>query len=323
MKRPFQCAVLVLVCASAALLVKSPAPKLVPPQSEAGLLARVGERVITEEDFKRELSRRHTPMASADKEAILNELISAEAAYVNACKEGLDRDPEVLEELHQLVINKYRARELERLQPAEPTEADIQERYRRDASRFTQPEKKRVAILVLKIPGKATEEKRAEAEQRAAALLEQARKLPSNVTTFGVLAANKSEDETSRYLGGDCGWVLRGQPFYRWDGKVTEAIFGLKERGEFAGPLIVENEIYLLRLIDSAPPETKPLAAAHEQLTFEMRRERQELQRRAFAAKQREGLTISIDRERLDSIPIPESLRAQDLAANPPRSPVR
>ena len=68
---------------------------------------------------------------------------------------------------------------------------------------------------------------KAELLKRAETARTEALALEPGVPGFGGVAVNYSEDQDSRYRGGDIGWLQAGTIDGRWDRKVSEAVFAL------------------------------------------------------------------------------------------------
>ena len=87
---------------------------------------------------------------------------------------------------------------------------------------------------------------------RRVSALELAERLAADVEedpdSFERLARDYSEDAVTASKGGDLGWVI---PF-QFEEARQDAIFGLSEPGEIAGPIEAPDGMYLFKLIDSS-----------------------------------------------------------------------
>jgi peptidyl-prolyl cis-trans isomerase D len=165
------------------------------------------------------------------------------------------------------------------------SDAQVQERYEKQAARYQAPERLRVAYVELALaqlppapaPGAealqavyeaqkaarftTVEERRArhilvnfgadkgQARERIDALAEQVAKGGD----FAALASAQSDDVSSKAQGGDVGWVRRGQMLEKFE----QALFGLAE-GEVSAPVETEYGWHLIKLEELRPARTRP-----------------------------------------------------------------
>ena len=60
-----------------------------------------------------------------------------------------------------------------------------------------------------------------------------------------------SEEATSRFKGGDIGWLEAGATQSRWPAEVVEAGFALKDNGAVSDVITADDGYYLLKKLDS------------------------------------------------------------------------
>lgn len=77
-------------------------------------------------------------------------------------------------------------------------------------------------------------------------IIQQARQDP---TSFGELAMEQSEDQSSAAKGGELGWIAH----YQLDAIRDEAVFALTEIDQISDPVVTTNGIYVYRLEDTSP----------------------------------------------------------------------
>jgi peptidyl-prolyl cis-trans isomerase C len=247
------------------------------PQSP--VLATVGERRITAEDFKKEIERRraaHRPIP--DKQTLLQEMVTFEALLQRARAAGLSNDPQVQHEINSLLVNRFQARELTpHLEALTVTPDEIKAEYEKQLSQYTRPAKTRLAVLALTADPKMSDARRAELrarmsearqktmewEQRrnggtATAAHSPASRLTESIG-FGPLAIEYSDDQASRYRGGDLGWLDTGNFTYRWPREVLETGYALEQR-HVSDVIETKDGFYLVMKTDSRPGSTVALA---------------------------------------------------------------
>lgn len=273
-------------------------------------VAIVGTRVITSEAFQNELSRRAhlSPdryASPGEKQALLEEMIRFEALYQKALAAGYNQDPEIAASLKRMIAAKYQADQLARLTRPEVTSKDIADYYRNNAERFGTPEQVRVALIELKVPRTATPEKRAEAAKQAESILAEARASAVPDSTFGLLAQNHSEDQASRYRGGDIGWLTAGDTNAPWDPAVLEAAFKLAEPGDLAPVVSTPEAFYLVKLVERQPAHLRPFEKVKDGIAYLVARQKQQQQLDEFYTVLKQGLKIQTNQTLLESIRVP------------------
>ncbi len=174
------------------------------------LVARVAGKPITRAALEQILARRGS---GADKEKVLDELVTSEAIYASAKAVGFDQTPEVAAAIKSLVVAKYQE-DQSKDDTASPRATDQEiGHYNQDhLLEYVTPEKVRAAVIFIAVPSKAAPEKQAEYVTRAGAIRAEASQLPADAPSFGALALKHSEDQSSRYQGGDIGWLIKGKP---------------------------------------------------------------------------------------------------------------
>lgn len=286
------------------------------------VLAKVGDTVITRQAFAAELERRARqgkPATASDREALLQEMIRVETFYAKATAAGFAERPEIKDQFKKMLAGRYEQEEWKKQPEVKSPEAgEIDLFYRNHKEQFTAPEKIHVAVIVIKVPDKVGPEQAGAFEKRAAEIRQRA--LDREEETFGLLAQEMSDDQSTRYRGGDCGWVTRQSLKLRGDAAVLEAIFALKKPGEISPVIRAADGFYLAKLIERKPAETAPLEAVRDRIEHLLLAARQKQAREEFERAQRAGLTIEINSEMLKTIE-PPAVVAQHKESTPPLSP--
>ena len=269
-------------------------------------VAMVGGAAISAETFKNELQRRF-PQASdqeltaSQKKTVLESLIRNETLYANALKEWFDRTPEQQEAIKALIIAKFKEK---RFAPAEIalTDQEVETYYHSQASRFTTSEAARGAVIFISSPATATAEKRAEARARAEAIATEAKAAPDEVA-FARLVARCTEDQATRYRGGETGWVSLNSPGFVPE--VVKALLALKKPNEFAPLVETARGFWMVKLLERREPAQQPLVQVKDLLRHELSRQKAERAERDFFARMAQGLNIQVNQTVLDSIKLP------------------
>jgi parvulin-like peptidyl-prolyl isomerase len=206
------------------------------------ILAVVGDRRITRAEFERELSERamRAPgafLTEANREKILESMIQRELLLAKAEAEGFDQSPEIIRLTEQVIANRYREARLSAVavKEVEISADEVSAYYLANSNRFRVPAMQRAGVLRLDLDPGLPADKRAEILERARNLHGQA--LEVSDEQFGELVRQYSDDQSSRYTGGDTGWLTRGQTSIRWPMEIVEAVFELSQPGDLA-PLV-------------------------------------------------------------------------------------
>jgi peptidyl-prolyl cis-trans isomerase C len=271
-------------------------------EEQVDALARVGEVVITSKDFNLELeSRQGRSPVPVNPQALLEEMVEREVLVQNAVKEGLNDDPEVRELVRDVLIAKYRERRLDKqLEKASEVSSDeLSEAYKKEKASLLKPERARLAVLFL---GATSEEEVAAQKGRLQAALEQIRLAPKEEAGFGKLAVEFSEDQESRYRGGDIGWVERERFPPRLGRDIIEAGFELTQLGQVSDVIQVKGGVCVLRLLERQAASVIPIEQAEPALRQRLVQARQEQIRQDFQSALRQRLRVEVHAEKLKGL---------------------
>ena len=180
------------------------------PASEIGdrVLAKVGEKVITVSDFEREVDRRrhHLPVApssTAQKQALLNEMIELELVASRARQEGYEEDVDLAFQFKRMLAGKYKEDKISKsLSRISITAEELASYYETNIDLYTIPERVKAALITLQIPPEASVDKRAAIRDRALEARQKANDLSPSIRSFGALAKSFSDDPSTRFIGG-------------------------------------------------------------------------------------------------------------------------
>jgi len=172
-----------------------------PPQSAEELgqpLAKIDNVTITLGEFQERINRqspyiraRYTSLEQ--KKEFLDSLIRFEVLAKEAYKRGLDKDPEVVRTMKQVMIQKLMRDEFDAKVTAESVpEADMKTYYDANLAEYVKPEEVRVSAIILK--------NRAQADRVALEARGDAGKTNKG---FRDLVMKYTSDEDSKLSGGD------------------------------------------------------------------------------------------------------------------------
>ena len=275
------------------------------------VLARVGGRQVTVGEFRIAMARRAavSPKMFSDvqnKKELLNELVRFELMADAAQQKGLFDDPEVRRATELFAVNRLQMDILSAVSnDVQVTAQEAAEYYSAHAEEFETPERARVAVLHIAVPTAAPDAKKRELLAKANKIRQEAAALPANTPNFGSLAAKYSDDQATRYKGGDAGWLNRESAGGRWSSDVVKVAFMLKQPGELSPVISSDRGFYILKLIEHRNASRVPLV----EVSAGIRRQLEDQRRRDVIEKYIAGL------EKDASVKVDESLLA---AIEPP-----
>ncbi|MFP4352836.1 MAG: peptidylprolyl isomerase [Puniceicoccaceae bacterium] len=161
------------------------------PKEEADIIvATVGDREITLKDVADQVRASEGALSPG---AVLDQLIRRHALIDSALAAGLGESEDVVAAWENALIRELRRTQLDpRLATADPEERDLRSLYERDYRRFQQPERRRLAVVLL-----------ADQDAAEAFLAKWKEKADRPVESgFGQFAFEHSLHDRSRYRGG-------------------------------------------------------------------------------------------------------------------------
>lgn len=282
-------------------LAQTPGPPSLPAPEMAGeVVALVNERVITTRDLNAELARRGGPtreqLTPEQRQAIVQDLIRAEAFFQKARAAGFAEQPDLQAAIRQLVAQRYEREQLARLPAPVVTEAEIRAFYEQHrAARYSTSERIRAALLFIRVPPDADSATRAELLKRAQTAWEEAQNDPANPRDLGTVAALYSDHAPSRECGGDLGRLTRDEALAQLEKPVVEALFGLKRRGQISQGIIMPTGYYTVKLIERQPAVNRTLEQVREEIRRELALARAAEQKQQFYDQLIRDLVISVN----------------------------
>lgn len=281
-----------------------------------GALAQVGDAPITEEMFRREWARRHRSLAvskeptEAERAEVLEDLIRQETLWVRAQAEGFDRSPEMQARFKAMVVGAFR--EAQAKPPAaEVTEEELRAQYELQKPRLQRPAAVRAAVILVAVPRSASIEKRAAAKAKAESLAERA--LSADEAQFTDLARLHSDDQTTRFRGGELGWLTRES--VGRDKELLDALLALPRPGGLSKVIETPVGFQVARLLEKRESGPRPFAEVRDQLHHQLQNSRRVGAEEAFHQSLKRGLAIEVDHSRLAALDL------QVPASSPPSLP--
>jgi peptidyl-prolyl cis-trans isomerase C len=294
-----------------------------PKPVETGVLVKVGAHAITIEDFQKEVQWRiQNQRPLPDKQALLEELISRELHLQKARAAGLENDPDVRRTYDSILAAKVDERELTpRLDAAKVSPEEIRAAFQENIAHYTRPAKVRLALICLKIDPKMSPDKLAGLESRIAEARTLAKNLPPASRGFGRVAVDFSEDQASRYQGGDVGWFDQGQDEYRWPKEVVATGFTLKNKGDISDVIKTTDGFYLVSKLDSRESVVTPLEQVQVSLQRRLLAGKQQQAQEAYVREMRAFAPVQTYPQALATLEYPTTTVAKAEGTVPPGLP--
>lgn len=279
------------------------------------VLAKVGSAEIRVDDLKREAGwRLRNGRPLTDKQGLLDELVLQEALLQRAKKAGIDTDPQVQREIRNLIIGKLFDRQVNVRQDTVSISADeVKAEYEQNLTKYARAAKFRFSVLFLEADAKTTEAKRAELKRR----LQEARRLAATTPApsgrgpaaqgFGAVAIDYSDDQTSRYRGGDIGWLDAGAAHSRWPRQLLEVGEAL-DKGQMSEVIETPAGLCVIRKTDAREASVTPFDQVEAIL------------RQSLLVKRRQEIEKAFRREAVQQAPVTinqQALAGVDLALPP------
>lgn len=270
------------------------------PVDESDVLAKVAGRPIRTADFERELERLRTQRRPiAGKKALLDEIVEYEALLEYARKNRIDQDPEVRRAYRNLLIGKLKERDLApKLEAITVTKEEIQAAYEVRRESLIKPELRRLSIIRIAKAARTSETRMEELK----ATITVARELAATAEGFTAAAAKFSEDQATRYRGGDIGWSEPGKPHGRIPIEVLNAGHALQSDGELSSIIEAGDGFYLVSRTAAKLAELPPIQQVKDRLRAELLRDKREKVGAAFEQTIRSAISVELFPDRLGKV---------------------
>ena len=281
-----------------------PTAASLPPQSQAELdtpLARIDAEVITVGEFQERINRqspyvRGRYTSRENQREFLTNLIRFEVLAIEAKRRGLDKDPDVVRAMKQVMIQKLMAAEFEDAGRAETiTDEELKANYDKNPNQYNKPEEVRVAAIVLN--------NKARAEKVARQALGESGKTNSG---FRALVEKHSIDQESKIRNGDLRYFSRDNK--EIPGPVIEAAFELGSTGAVAGPIDAgDGRFFIIRQTGKRKAINKPFESVKLQIRNRLARQKRSEAQREFISNLKKQSKIEVFEENLEKVRIDRS----------------
>lgn len=282
-------------------------------EQSARVVAKVGDRTITLGEFAKALERmdqfdRLRYQSKERRRELLDEMIDVELLAAEARRVGLDKDPEAEDAIRQILRDAMLAKAREGMPtPAGIPEQDVRAYYESHLDRFTEPERRRVAAIVM------TDKK------EAAKVLKDALKAKSQKEWGELFFKSSTTAPKTRgpnnpaELAGDLGIVGPPDDAKGGNPKVPEpvraAAYKLKAVGDMAEDLIEhDGKLYIVRLNGITAPHKRTLAEAERSIRVLLLQDMMAQREKDLEAELKKKFIVEIDEKALAAVKLPGNL---------------
>jgi peptidylprolyl isomerase len=251
-----------------------PAPPPAPPTAP-DVVAQRGDVKLTTTDIHDELARLDAsvraqilanPQALQEfiKDRIIRRILLSEAhtAQYDVTPEAVSRANDARDTaMAQLWLTSHA-----QVDPAYPSEAELQAAYEANKARFVIPQQFHVQQIAILVPANASKEAEAEALKKAKDARAQLAKPKAD---FSEIAKKVSQDPNSASKGGDLGWLRADQILQ----PVRDVLVSMQENG-ISDPIRSPDAFHIVKLLGVKQPSTAPLDQVRANLTAALRQAR-------------------------------------------------
>ena len=260
-------------------------------------LATVDGVVITVQEFQDQLNRQ-SPYVRArynskeEKKNFLDTLITVEVMAKEAQRRELDKDPEVVRTMKQVMIQKL-SKEAFSAQTIRDsiTDADLQAYYKQHESEYRRAAQVRASAIV--VDDKAVADKLA---------VEAKAQEGRSHSGFRDLVTKHSVDAASKEAGGDLGYF--GKDSTELPKPVIDAAFGL-DNGKISGVIAAgDGRFFIIKATGARPALEKSFEDVKGQIQTRVLRDKQVDAQKQFVDGLKSKATIEVHEQNLDKVQI-------------------
>lgn len=285
-------------------------PSALPPELAAKPLATVGDKVITLGDYAATLQRmdqfeRLRYQSSDRRKQLLDEIIKVELLAAEARRRGLHQEPETKERIRQIlrdeVLKKIR---FDLPAPAEIPDREVRAYYDSHRDDFREPERRRVAHIVLGDEAKA---KRVLAQAKQATPAAWGRL----VREHSLDAQGKPSPTAPLELAGDLGIVSAPGQKRGENPKVPEplrkAVFAIDKIGGVHDELVAhDGRFHIVRMTGKTDARNRSFAEAERTIRVAILQDKLEQAQKQLEQELRQRFPVKVDDRALEQVSVPQ-----------------
>ncbi len=281
------------------------------------IVAIVNDEIISKETFIQQMVlhgglRPGQYQTLEQKQVLLDYLVNQEVVFSKAKVLGITENVAVNNLFKKKVVERYLDLELKpKLSAVKVSKNDVMMHFEHNKESYNKPARRRAAVIFVK---GENNERIIEAQNKIA-------NLDENIKHFGELAKTYSDDANSRYRGGVIGWLINHpNRKYRWDEKVTNALFSLKNNGDISPIIKADYGYYLVRLVEQEKQKKRTLSKVEKGIKNSIRQKLVKEMKTDFIDELIASSDITVNQNILESIK-PLSTHSKPKQKTPPALP--
>ena len=306
---------------------KAPASGSAAPASEP-VLAVVAGRTITATDLREEAEwRKANHQAVPAAEVLLDEMVQRLAMVERARAAGLEQETDTRRRMESVLISRLRERELDdAVAKVSVTDEEVRASYEARKAEFSRKGLDRFTLLFQALPAQSSEARKTEARQRLEAGLAAVAAKPAEggrgpaASGFGTVATEFSDDQSSRYRGGDIGWIETEAAETRWPAEVMKAGRALEVNGR-SGITEDATGLYVIMKTDARPGGARPFEEIAERLRQGLLVEKRRAIEERFVADALAAAKVTQNPEAARQVTLPVTEAPAPTPSAPPAFP--
>ncbi|HMI88903.1 MAG TPA: peptidyl-prolyl cis-trans isomerase [Polyangiaceae bacterium] len=279
------------------------------PEQAALVVAKVGERTITLGDYAATLERmdqfdRLRYQSPERRKELLQEIVDVELLAQDARKRKLDQEPETQQAIRQVLRDAILAdakRELPA--PVDIPEAEVRAYYEAHRDDYREPERRRVAEIVVK-------DKETAAKVIGLAKKTNSREWGELFRSHSAVPLRKGPEGQPLEMAGDLGLVgPPGDP--RGDNprvvaEVRAAVFEVAEIGEvLSRPVQASDGFHVVRMLGKSDAHDRSLSDADRSIRVAILQAKIAEREKALEAELRRQFPVTVDEQALAKVELP------------------
>lgn len=325
-----------VVLTIAALLVGCNDRAITPPAEEAGapaaglspeqagrVVAKIGDRTLTLGDFAATLERmdqfdRLRYQTKERRRELLDEMINVELLAAEARRLGLDKQPETQDAIRQILRDAMVAKARKGLPaPGDISPAEVSAYYEANKEKFNEPERRRVAAIVLN--DKKSAEKILEEALKVTTPAGWGELFEKHSTTAPKVKSGSNPVE----LAGDLGVVgppedARGKN-QKVPEPVREAVFKIGNVGAVFDKIVeADGKFFIVRMNGITAAHKRSLQEADRSIRVLILQQKMQEQEKAFEAELRKKFPVEINDAALGKVELPANVKPMNATEPSP-----
>lgn len=263
------------------------------------VLAEIGSSKICLSEFQARLEKippfyRKRVATKKGKLEYLNRMIEDELFYIEALNKGLDKDPEVTDQLSQIKksILAGKIKKDMMADKAEISDDGVKKYFDENQKEFMTPETITVRHILFRVKHKATDEEKKAKEKKANEVFDM---IKSGKMSFQDAAKKYSEDKTSARKGGELAPVKRGIKSPEFE----KTAFDMSKANEVSKVFSDRRGFNILQFVKKTEPAQKEFDKVQARIKRKLQQEGRRGKMESFTSKLRENNTVTVNEDLL------------------------